>query len=622
MQLKVTGTQQILRRQRHRTLTWYFVATFALLTYWNTSYWLRLDYLSIDQWLRLSASMENSPSPIVLVDIDDGSIQALEGQLGRWPWPRSAYGYVLQAMAQWQPKAIVFDVMLTGKDLTHPNDDAYYLESLQGFNKVFLPLSISSDPLDSVSTTELPATLFMTMPTPQSLSLVLPLGWQLVGEQLGTINASADTDGVFRRYPLYQTLGSSRLKSLPAQVASIGGGASLPQVDAIYLNYPSQQLFPYPRIAFSNLLAMALQPKPEYAELFANKILVIGSSATALADLKHTPIAPQHPGMTLLATAIDNLLQQQYLQALPRYSMLPIWLLAIALWYHQLSNSSDSKQFLQQSSWTLVLMLGATALLGFALLSMHWLLIYGVVLGLMLLTYALLNTFAALAEHRVRQHTHQLFSRFVDTRVIKELVHDDTVVATKKCQITVLFTDIRGFTGISETLNPEQVMQLLNRYLALQVHTLFEHQATLDKFIGDAIMVFWGAPVTQANQADLAIAAALALEQNLLDFRQTLPAELQSLEIGIGIHTGDAVVGLLGTAQRQEYTAIGDTVNVASRLEGVSKDYGRIVCSSQTLAACRQQWPSQPVGEVHVKGRSQAIQLIQIGECHGNTSTF
>lgn len=621
MQLKVTGTQQILRRQRHRTLAWYLIATVALLTYWTTNSWFRLDHLSIDQWLRLSASMEHSPSPIILVDIDDGSIQALEGQLGRWPWPRSAYGYILQAMAQWQPNAVVFDVVLTGKDLNRPDDDAFYLETLQGFNKVFLPLSISSDPLDPIRSTELPTSLFNTTPMPQSLSLVLPIGWQLVKNNLGTINASADSDGVFRRYPLYQTMGANQLKSLPAQLATVIGGATLPQVDAIYLNYPNQHLFPYPRIAFSNLLAMALQPKPEYAALFANKILVIGSSATALADLKHTPVAPQHPGMTLLATAIDNLLQQQYLQALPRYSMLPIWLLAIAFWYYQLSNSANSKQFLQQSSWTLAFMLGAIALLGLAALSMRWLLVYGVVVGLMLLTYVLLNTFAALAEHRVRQHTHQLFSRFVDTRIINELVHDDTVVATKKCQITVLFTDIRGFTGISETLTAEQVMQLLNRYLALQVQTLFAHQATLDKFIGDAIMVFWGAPVAQADQADLAIAAALALEQNLLTFRQTLPAELQSLEIGIGIHTGDAVVGLLGTAQRQEYTAIGDTVNVASRLESISKEYGRIVCSSQTLTACRQQWPSRPVGEVHVKGRSQAIQLIQIGEHHGNTST-
>jgi adenylate cyclase len=620
LQLKVTGTQQILRRQRHRTAICYLIATVALLGYWSYGLWFRLDFASLDLWLRLSATSASTPSDIVLIDIDDESINQLEPQFGRWPWPRSAYAYVLQAMESWQPNAVVFDVMLSGKDLTHPDDDAFYLETVSRLKQVYLPVSTSPDLLHNIGTTELPTDLFKTPPTSQQVSLLLPLGWQQVNNRLGLINANADSDGVFRRYPLYLRHGDVQLTSLPAQVAQ-GLGAPLPvQLDAVYLNYQNPQLFPYPRISFSTLLAMALQPKPEYAPLFSNKIIVIGSSATALADLKHTPINPQHPGMTLLATAIDNLLQQQYLQALPNYSLLPIWLLTIALWYFQLLHCSHSKQFLQQSSVTLSLMIILIALLGALALSQQRLLVFGTVVVLIVVTYALLNTFAALAEHKARQHTHQLFSRFVDARVIKELVHDDSVVATKKCQITVLFTDIRGFTSLSETLTPEQVMQLLNRYLALQVQTLFAHQATLDKFIGDAIMVFWGAPVAQANHADLAIAAALALEQNLLEFRQKLPTELQSLDIGIGIHTGEAVVGLLGTSQRQEYTAIGDTVNVASRLESASKQHGRIVCSAQTIAACSQHWPSQLVGEIHVKGRAQPVQLIHIGEQDANTT--
>lgn len=618
MQLKVTGTQQILRRQRHRTLAWSCIATVALVAYWAAGLWFRLDYLSIDAWLRLAAKSTNAPSEIVLIDIDDESMHALEPQLGRWPWPRSAYAYVLQAMAVWQPKAVVFDVMLSGRDASHPDDDQFYLESLSKLDRVFLPLSASSDPLHNIDASQLPTGVFAKPVVQQSLSLVMPLGWQSVSGQLGTINATADDDGVFRRYPLSQLVGDNFIKSLPAQVADAMGAILPTHLDAVYLNYQNAQPFPYPRIAYSTVLAMALEEKPEYKAMFANKILVIGSSATALADLKHTPVAPQHPGMTLLATAIDNLLQQQYLELLPRVTVFPLWLLAITLWLYQLNYCADSKRFLQQSTLTLICMLLIIVLLGLLALTLHKLLVVGVIVALLLVSYALFNTFAALAEHRVRQHTHQLFSRFVDARVIQDLVLDDSIVAPKKCQITVLFTDIRGFTTLSETLTPEQVLQLLNRYLALQVQTLFAHQATLDKFIGDAIMVFWGAPVAQANHADLAIAAAIALEENLLAFRQTLPTELQTLEIGIGIHTGDAVVGLLGTTQRQEYTAIGDTVNVASRLESASKEYGRIVCSAQTIAACSKVWAHQHVGQIYVKGRTQPIQLIQIGEHHAH----
>lgn len=618
MQFKVSGTQQILRHQRKRTLIWYALATLWLLAYWSSGFWFRLDFVTLDQWLRLAPHLNKAPSEIVLIDIDDESINRLEPQLGRWPWPRSAYAYVLQAMEQWHPKAVVFDVLLTGSDLSHPDDDAFFLETLGRFHQVFLPVSRSSDPHSNSVVADLPKALFVDSNTARPLTLLMPLGWQLVNGKMGLINAPADSDGLFRRYPLTLSVDGVQLWSLPALVAQWQQPRR--QTDTFYLNYRNSQLFPYPRITFANALAMSLQNNADYAAVFANKIVVIGSSATALADLKHTPLAAQHPGMTLLATAIDNTLNQDYLHLLPRpFSLIFFWF-AAALWYWQLHQSQNSKEFLQRSTMTLVASVGLIGAAGYVALNLYWVITFGVVLALLLTTYALINTFAALAEHRARQHTHQLFSRFVDARVIKDLVADDSIVHAKKYQVTVLFTDIRNFTAISECHSPEYVMTLLNRYLALQVQTLFAHHATLDKFIGDAIMAFWGAPVPQQDQADLAIAAALALERNLIDFKQTLPAELQSFEIGIGIHTGEAVVGLLGTSQRQEYTAIGDTVNVASRLESASKQYGRIVCSVQTIEACAQPWLFQQVGEISLKGRSQPLKLYQVRGRHADTN--
>jgi adenylate cyclase len=138
--------------------------------------------------------------------------------------------------------------------------------------------------------------------------------------------------------------------------------------------------------------------------------------------------------------------------------------------------------------------------------------------------------------------------------------------------VTLLFSDIRGFTTLSETRKPEEVIALLNRYFSLQVDVVFKHGGSLDKFIGDCIMGIWGAPLDDPDHARHAVACALDMADTLREFKRELGAENTDFDVGIGLHSGPAVVGLMGSQKRLEYTAIGDTVNLASRIEGLTKD--------------------------------------------------
>jgi adenylate cyclase len=179
----------------------------------------------------------------------------------------------------------------------------------------------------------------------------------------------------------------------------------------------------------------------------------------------------------------------------------------------------------------------------------------------------------------------------------------------KSVELTILFSDIRGFTTLSETRAPAEIMGLLNDYFSRQVAIIFEHHGTLDKFIGDAIMAFWGAPMADKNHALNAVKAAMAMSNALDDFKQK--RGLADFDIGIGVHTGPAVVGMLGSDQRLEYTAIGDTINLGSRLEGLTKDKARILVSESTMRACGGAIEFRAMGSFQVKGRNEAVTVFE-----------
>jgi adenylate cyclase len=219
-------------------------------------------------------------------------------------------------------------------------------------------------------------------------------------------------------------------------------------------------------------------------------------------------------------------------------------------------------------------------------------------------------------EGREKRQVKRLFSRYVPRDVYEQLMADPERAALggKRRVMTVLFSDVRGFTTMSENATPEEVVAQLNEYFSRMVDVLFEHRGTLDKFVGDMVMGLFGAPVDDADHAEHAVQAALAMTRALDELNQRWAAAGRPvLDIGIGISTGEMVAGNIGSNAIMSYTVIGDTVNLGARLESLNKDYAtRIIISDATRAALKGQYHLRPLGEVVVKGKSQPVAVFEV----------
>ncbi len=206
-----------------------------------------------------------------------------------------------------------------------------------------------------------------------------------------------------------------------------------------------------------------------------------------------------------------------------------------------------------------------------------------------------------------------LFSKYVSKEVLEEILKNPSQVTLggEEKEITVLFSDIRGFTSISEKTTPKELVRLLNKYFTAMTEQILKNGGVLDKYIGDAIMAFWGAPIENLEQADKAVRAALQMIQKLDELNKELMSEgIPEIKIGVGIYTGPAVVGNIGSNLRFDYTAIGDTVNTASRLEGLCKEYNtRIIIGKTTKNKLKDDYNLKFLGSALVKGKNKSVDV-------------
>jgi adenylate cyclase len=223
-------------------------------------------------------------------------------------------------------------------------------------------------------------------------------------------------------------------------------------------------------------------------------------------------------------------------------------------------------------------------------------------------------------EERERERIGQMFGRYVSPHVMSALLASPELpeLGGQSRHVTVLFSDIRNFTTLSEKLSAKEVVELLNTYFERACKVLLAEGATIDKFIGDAVMAEFGAPLDQPDHAQRALRAALALHQVAIDFRgwvvERFPdRDLPEFDVGVGLHSGEAVVGNIGSSVRMEYTAIGDTVNVASRLEGMTKSlHCAVLASTDTVALAGSGVRTGPIHNLMVKGRQKTIEAVEI----------
>ncbi len=572
-----------------------------------------------DSVKRSSVEQKSEQQNIVIVDIDDKSMRAMEPIAGKWPWPRSIHASLIEGLSRYQPKAIVFDILFSVQDIYRPDDDAYFSETISHHSMVYLAGAVLTDNAQTISLEQyqpfLPIEKLPETSSNDNASLTLP--WIVPAEhwQVGSINFYPDRDGIGRYYNVRQTVSGWSWLSLPALVAR-QSGYSLPDKNKIRLRWLSDDLRPFESLSYSDLFAHLDHPDAaKHGQLFADKIVIIGSSATGLFDSRATPVAKEYYAVFILATALDNLIHQNYYRdidanwiiSLGIFLIAGLSILAIRVTYYR---------NLLTLYWPFYLgislgLLGLSYLSGVTgyILPIAYLIVY---LGFSLLVITLVRGFSEFIQ---RQRLISLFSRFMDPRVVSQLIDNQQLEVTTQsriCTITVLFSDIRGFTTLSEQNSAEDIVDLLNQYFSLQVETIFKYGGTLDKFIGDAVMAFWGAPVTDHAQSDNAVKAAQEMVENLKQFRQQLPESLRQFDVGIGLHTGEAVVGMIGSEKRYDYTAIGDTVNLASRIEGLTKERARILVSQSCVENCKQDFKWESMGSFNVKGRTEPVRIFSL----------
>lgn len=455
----------------------------------------------------------------------------------------------------------------------------------------------------------------------------------------GFFNVSVDPDGVVRRLPLaipygrdpdranwdiYASLDVQTMRlylGLPSQqtILNYGGGGIVSvefgpklivhpdPLSRLMVNYhgPART---YPYISFADA---ALN---KFAKgTFKDKIVLIGASATGIGDARATPFGGiDFPGVEIHANLIDNILNQQFLvhhapQVLTDIGFIFLLGIPLGIWLAMV-----------QPRW---MALGFALLLPFAGI-VYWAFLHGWWLNFvvpaaftLIPNVSLVALYRVLVEEQEKRRVRGAFQQYVSPEVIRRLLNDPELVKPRKTDVTVLFSDIRGFTTISETLDAQELADLLNAYLTEMTRIIFQHRGTLDKYIGDAVMAIWGAPFDEPNHAERCCSGAVNMLTRLAELQAGWRAQGKPiLDIGIGINTGVASVGNMGSSLRYGYTAIGDAVNLASRLEGLNKEYGtHILISESTQKELRADTLTlREIDLIRVKGKLQPLTIYEI----------
>lgn len=573
-----------------------------------------LENRLLDAFVRSQAAQLAPDPAIVLVDIDEKSLAKMQDIAGRWPWPRAIHAELIEGLAAQRPLAIVFDIMFSEPDRFRPESDHAFVEAVARNPSTYFPL-LRLDPRDDprgVHAREL-AGLVGLIPGPDAdpnarVALIPPLVLPPEHWRAGTINFVEDSDGVGRRYALRTRMYGWTLLSLPARIAR-DLGWTLPAGDDMVLAWRGRA-GNFPRVSYSDLYEdfnRSTRQRP--ADEFAGKIVVVGTGAAGLKDLRVTPLASLHAGGEILGTALENLKNGRRMRIVSAWWPASAGVVLLALLTAAFVRNLDARLT------GAILLAASLALLAAAYLAAGRLLLLPLLTPLVAawLFYFAAALAAYLRERRSREEAIAQFSRFVNPHVVSQLLERGGLEGTGQTrQVTLLFSDIRGFTTLSETRPPEQVVELLNRYFTLQVAVVFRHGGTLDKFIGDSIMAVWGAPLDDPDHAEHAVRCALDMADMLERFRSGIGDIGAEFDVGIGVHSGPAVVGLIGSDQRREYTSIGDTVNLASRIEGLTKEAKRrILVSRETMQRCGESFDFTSCGSYKVKGRAQEVELFE-----------
>ncbi len=614
----------------------------------------RLELSTLDYRFALRGPVTPDSADVVIVEIAEDSFQSIPD---RFPWPRSLYAHLLKNLKEAGARVVAFDLLFSDPDPGGTSNDSLLRAALRETGIGVLAGKREED------------SPFFTMTSAERDYGNIFFG---VDSALGLVNIPPDNDGIYRNYCtafmidtsatgglLFPTLGFAALNrfySLPAGTvprrqnsAFLYAGRTLPASDAssVLLNYygPSGT---FPRVKFQDVIddssfttaeesATGEQintfTDPEFGYLcdgtFRNKIVLVGVTVPEYKDL--FPVAVSQGirrgdnlmyGVEIHANLIENVLRNSFLRRQPLSTEI---LMVLGLTLIAFFSTSLIKELRTRRTILIELLAATFALVLIGLVWLAAVLVFnraGVVLSItpalsaVGFGYIASTTYHFIAERKQRLLIKSMFSTYVNPQLVEELVNDPSklVLGGRREELTVLFSDIEGFTTISQDMEPERLVGLLNEYLSVMSEIIFHNQGTLDKYEGDAIMAFWGAPIPQNDHALLACRTALEMQAALAPLNERWQREGKPrLNIRIGINTGPMVVGNMGATGKFAYTVIGDSVNLASRLEGANKEYRTaIMTSERTYDLVRGSIRGRKLDRIAVKGRSVPVTIYEI----------
>ena len=632
-----------------------------------------VEMKAYDRRMQWAATPDAVNRDIVLVEINDTTVRDMAPLFGHWPWPRVALSYVIDYLHRAPAKVIAVDISLPEPDAVdrYKIDDQYWTgresdtalaDSVKTAGNVIMLADAVSEGLVSGEKDARAATWkdpgFRPGPRAEPRPVVYPPYQGLADASAGFGHnfLALDSDGPARRIVPFIENEGRFLPSLglaaalhaarigPDEVRAEADGASLRIRDrrlplvasavedaytgarrhqwAAMINFRAPALLsggrrPYPTYEFRHLFLSEQQllgnVKPLVdPSVFRDKIVFVGFSASGLVDVFKTPFGESGmPGIQLHASVADSVLSGRFIRPAPRGSRVAcviIVAVAIGLLTAFLPFSGAAVAALTiVGTWT-----------WFAIAAFEGGLWLNMVQPQLAGALALFGgtAYQYFVEGIEKRKMKRLFGRYVSRDVFAQLVaHPELAeLGGARRDMTVLFSDIRGFTSVTERGDPEQLVAQLNEYFSKMVEIVFAHQGTVDKFVGDMVMALFGAPLDDADHAEHAVAAAIDMVQELGRLNQRWRARgLAQLDIGIGINSGEMIAGNIGSSSIMSYTVIGDNVNLASRLESLNKEYKtRIIMADATRTRLTGPHDARPLGDVIVKGKSRPVAIFEL----------